>query len=390
METGKGNSGGIDIATTNLFLGGGAQISSSTFGEGNAGDLAVTVSETIELVGANRVFPSGLFADAIGGNGKSGNLIIFTEQLIVRDEAVITVGNFDQVFEGTIELLPSGMGAAGNLEINASSVEVINRGKIIADNANGIGGNLSLNADSLVLENEATISASTTAEQGQGGILALDIDNGLIVSDRSLISARADSGANGGNLTINAESIVVFPNQNNDIIANATQGNGGNIDITTNALFGIVERSSTPPNNTNDLDASSEFGLDGTIEINELDVNPVEALEELPVEVIDVTRLVAQNLCQQGQGSEFIATGKGGIAPSPNQARDGEVSEVDLVEPAILDRAEEAQETGEAKEEIVEAQGWMVNDRGILELVAYKTDFDADSPQPKKTQVCSQ
>jgi filamentous hemagglutinin family protein len=54
---------------------------------------------------------------------------------------------------------------------------------------------------------------------------------------------------------------------------------------------------------TNDLDASSEFGLDGTIEINQLDVNPAEGLEELPTSVIDVTRLIAQNLCQQLKGS---------------------------------------------------------------------------------------
>ncbi|MDJ0593919.1 MAG: hypothetical protein QNJ72_28735 [Pleurocapsa sp. MO_226.B13] len=106
-----------------------------------------------------------------------------------------------------------------------------------------------------------------------------------------------------------------------------------NIDITTNSIFGLEERSSTPENNTNDIDASSEFGLDGTVAINELDVNPVEGLEELPTEVIDVTRLIAQSLCQQGDLSEFIVTGKGGIAPSPNQPREWEVNEVDLVEP---------------------------------------------------------
>ncbi len=66
--------------------------------------------------------------------------------------------------------------------------------------------------------------------------------------------------------------------------------------MTTNALFGIEERSSTPANNINDIDASSEFGLDGTVAINELDTNPAEGLEELPKEVIDVTRLIAQSL----------------------------------------------------------------------------------------------
>ncbi len=189
----------------------------------------------------------------------------------------------------------------------------------------------------------------------------------------------------------NADFIVAFPNQNNDLIARASQGRGGNIDLTTNALFGIQERSSTPPNNTNDIDASSQFGLDGTVAIIELEVNPAEGLEELPTEVIDVTRLIAQSLCQQGDVSEFIVTGKGGIAPSPNQPREWEVSEVDLVEPASFsedgNRERSFARTGE---EIVEAQGWIINDRGIVELVAHQTSLNGSAPQLKDNNVCHQ
>ena len=404
---GVGDSGGIDITTSNLFVtqggrvsantlgrgnagtividaldtisvDGGGLILATTFGQGDAGDLTVTASESIELVGSDGEVPSGFFANTIEGSGDGGNLTIATDKLIVRDEAVITAGNFQQLV-GDREPRPPGTGAAGNLEINAGSVEVGNRGKITTDNANGIGGNLTLNADSMTLENEASVSASTIAEQGQGGIVTLDIDDSLILSDRSLISARADSGASGGNIDLKADFVIAQPNQNNDIIASATEGAGGDINITTNAIFGLEERSSTPPNNTNDIDASSEFGLDGTIQINELEVNPTEALEELPIEIIDVTGLVEQNLCQQGQGSEFVVTGKGGIAPSPTQARDGSVSEVDLVKPVPFSEVEAAtQETREARggsSEIVEAQGWVVNDRGMVELVASKTDI---------------
>ncbi|MDJ0591635.1 MAG: filamentous hemagglutinin N-terminal domain-containing protein [Pleurocapsa sp. MO_226.B13] len=401
--TGVGDSGGMDITTSNLSVTQGGLVSATTFGQGDAGNLTVTASESIELVGSSRAFPSGLFANTIEGNGNGGKLTIATDKLIVRDEAVITVGNFQELIEGSREPLPPGTGAAGNLEINAGSVEVSNQGKITADNANGIGGNLTLNADSLTIENQASISASTTADRGQGGILTLNIDDTLLMSNDSSISARADSGANGGNIDLNAELVVAFPNQNNDIIASAARGDGGNIDITTNSIFGLEERSSTPENNTNDIDASSEFGLDGTVAINELDVNPVEGLEELPTEVIDVTRLIAQSLCQQGDLSEFIVTGKGGIAPSPNQMREWEVSEVDLVEPAIS-RAGEAGgnrdsesvspfvrtgEDGEDKEKIVEAQGWIVNDRGIVELVARQTSIHSSSLQSEATHPCS-
>ena len=385
---GIGDSGGIEITTTNLSLTQGGRVTASTLGQGDAGDLTVTASESIELVGSDGEVPSGFFANTIEGSGDGGNLTIATDKLIVRDEAVITAGNFQQLV-GDREPRPPGTGAAGNLEINAGSVEVGNRGKITTDNANGIGGNLTLNADSMTLENEASVSASTIAEQGQGGIVTLDIDDSLILSDLSLISARADSGASGGNIDLKADFVIAQPNQNNDIIASATEGAGGDIDITTNAIFGLEERSSSPPNNTNDIDASSEFGLDGTIQINKLEVNPTEALEELPIEIIDVTGLVEQNLCQQGQGSEFVVTGKGGIAPSPTQARDGSVSEVDLVKPVPYFRAERAAEANSIdEEEIIEAQGWVVNDRGMVELVARKTDVNSSPAQPKSIQVC--
>ena len=399
----KGNSNDVTVTTDTLNLTDGGQINADTFGRGNGGDTIVNAQDSVNISGVGS-YASGLYANALDGSGNGGNIIIATDKLIVQDKAVVTVGNFfDQGVEGSFFLhLPSppGTGAAGNLEIQAGSVEVSDRGKITADNANGIGGNLTLNADSLTLENDASVSASTTAEEGLGGIVTLNVNDRLIMSDRSSISARADSGANGGNLTINTESIVAFPNQNNDIIASAERGNGGNIDITTNGIFGIAERSSIPPNNTNDLDASSEFGLDGTISINELDVNPTEGLEELPIEIINVARLIEDNLCQQGDSSEFIVTGKGGIAPNPSQARDSEVSEVDLVEPANhqTERRGERQFAHETtslhvadvpKEKIVEAQGWIVNDRGTVELVTYQTNHYDSPPQPKNSKSCN-
>ncbi len=309
-----GNSGGIDITTTNLSLIQGGIVTASTRGQGKAGNLTVKASDSLELVGSNGEFPSGLFANAIQGNGQGGDLNISTDRLIVRDSAVISVGNFEELVAESSELSPPGTGAAGNLEINARLVEVNNQGKITTDNANGIGGNLILNADSLILESEASISASTTADRGQGGNITLNIDDTLHMRDRSLISARADKGANGGNVNINAEFIIAAPNQNNDIIASTSQGMGGNIDITATGIFGLAARSSTPPNNTNDIDASSEFGLDGNITINAPDVGTFQEIIKAP-EIAQLQTL-GVNACARkeiNQASSFTITGKGGV-----------------------------------------------------------------------------
>ncbi len=103
-----------------------------------------------------------------------------------------------------------------------------------------------------------------------------------------------------------------------------------------------------------------------------------------------------QTLCQQARGSEFIVTGKGGVAPSPTQARDGEISQVDLVEPASFAKDEEVKARGEqpfapkeVEEKIIEAQGWIINARGMVELVAHKTDVNGSPAQPKHTKICN-
>ena len=36
----------------------------------------------------------------------------------------------------------------------------------------------------------------------------------------------------------------------------------------------------------------------------------------------------------------------------------------------------------------MEAQGWIINDRGMVELVAHKTDINGSPPQPKDGKVC--
>ena len=108
---------------------------------------------------------------------------------------------------------------------------------------------------------------------------------------------------------------------------------------------------------------------------------------------------MAQNLCQQTKDSEFIVTGKGGLAPNPTQVREGEIMEVDLVEPAsfIENGGDEEDREGrsvsgnarmEDGEEIVEAQGWIINQRGNVELIADKTDLNGSPAQPKDARVC--
>ncbi|MEM6611546.1 MAG: hypothetical protein AAF652_04695 [Cyanobacteria bacterium P01_C01_bin.72] len=76
----------------------------------------------------------------------------------------------------------------------------------------------------------------------------------------------------------------LFPDDNNDILATTKGGTEDNININVEFLFGIQAR----PNSylIDDIDASSDFGLDGKVSINVLESYPVQAVVELPVSLV--------------------------------------------------------------------------------------------------------
>ncbi|MGK7896751.1 MAG: beta strand repeat-containing protein, partial [Xenococcus sp. (in: cyanobacteria)] len=387
---GQGDAGNLIINTGKLLAENGGQISATTFSEGNAGNLTVTASESIELVGSDGEFPSGLFASAIEGNGNAGNLTIATDQLIVRDEAVVSVGNFQQVVEGGPEPRLPGSGDAGTLNIKANSIDV-NNGTITAANANGIGGELVLSTNSLNLENGAFISAETTSNIGTGGNINLNVDGTLQMRDNSLISAQATEGATGGNIDINTEFIVAFPNQNNDIIANASQGNGGNINITAEALFGIEER---PLNDiTNDINASSEFGLDGSVSIVTPDINPIQTDIQLPNNPLESGQTVAQACRSTGTAdkpSGLIVKGKGGIPRQPIEPFDSETILVDesTTNSNLQANYPEIKPIETSIGNIYPARGIIKTEDGKIILTAYATD-NLNSRTPHNSANCT-
>ena len=278
----SGISGSLTIETKRLSARDGGQVSVTSLGTGEAGDLTIRAFELVELVStsANGEIPSGLFA-ATQVAGNAGDLNIVTEQLIVRDGA----------------------------EISANS------------EGEGTGGSLFLRANSLTLDGQASIVAAT--ESNEGGNITLQIADNLTLRDNSTINAQAFGTADGGNIDIDTDFIIAFPSNGdgNDIIASAEQGRGGNINITAESVFNIKEREAIPGNGTNDIDASSEFGLDGNVSIFTPDINTLQTDIELPNNIVEPETLGA-NACSGGRGTEtssFRIKGKGGIPPLPTE-----------------------------------------------------------------------
>lgn len=428
-----GDSGRLTIETDRLVIRDGGLVSTATFAGGDGGRLSINAAESIVLSGASPAvtrdqYRSGIFASAEpAATGRVGALSITTDRLIVQDRAEISANNrglgqpgsatltaeeLDVQGGGEIRASSLGAGAGGTLRVNADSIELIGTGTIesvtvpsglaalarrsgragnlqitatdlnirdgaevsVSGTGSGAAGNLFISADQIALD-RGTIAAVT--EAGSGAEITLENSNVLLLSDHSRVTAQANNNAAGGNVTISApDGFMVGAGENNDVVANAIEGRGGNITITVQSILGLEERRSTPINNTNDIDASSEFGLPGSVTIVQPDVDPSRGLVELSTDIVDASSLIAQT-CSAGalsriNQSELIVTGRGGLPPSPDAFRTTEVMLTNwaTLPEAVSDRPVQPQPARTPLPDLVEAQGFILNAQGQIVLVA--------------------
>ena len=331
IET-SGAGGDLSISTTRLRVIDGAQIATSTSGLGDGGNLQIVAEEFIRLSGTSDTGSSGLFATALSGDGAGGNINVTTDVLEIADGATISVSNFPS--SNNSPFAP-GRGAAGNLSIAAQNI-FLDRGTISADTFTGDRGNINLQTELLFLQQNSTISTN------------------------------AQESATGGNIFINANDgfVVAVPQENNDITANAVFGDGGNVNIIAQDIIGIEPQASPTP--FSDITASSEFGIMGGVTLQTQDLTPSEEIVKLSnvLSPPQLDRGCLASVNNLATPDRFINIGRGGLIPQSGQALDGN----DLMGDVRVPRQWQEAETSE--ERPVEAQTWLVNERGKLELVA--------------------
>jgi large exoprotein involved in heme utilization and adhesion len=339
-ENSTGNGGNLAIETGRLTIVDGlSTISATSFGNGNAGSLSIG-AESIELRGFTETGRSGIFASALQGSGNGGDINIVTKNLTIADGATITASNFPSSENSTV---PAGTGQPGNISIQANSIRLETGGRIVA---------------------------ATQSAIGEGANINLQVADVISLQSDSFISAEAFSNANGGNLKIDSQFIVAFPDGNNDIIANASKGEGGNISIDAESLFGIQERSLN--DSTNDINASSNFNLDGTININTSKIDPLQGTTELPSNVVEAKQATEQTCSadREGKSNNGLAiAGRGGVTPAPDAPLSSEnISNQNPAQASIPEPIETAQG------KIQPARGIMVTKSGRIVLTAYRTN----------------
>ncbi|MEE3718162.1 filamentous hemagglutinin N-terminal domain-containing protein [Tumidithrix elongata RA019] len=369
-----GNGGEIKVTTNTFALTNKGTISTKTDGFGNAGEITV-FANTLDITSG------GKLSAATSTSGQSGNI-----NLNIRDRLNLD-GTSSGIFANTTS---SSTGKGGNIFIDPIAVSISNGAGISVNSlGTGNGGNIQLFSGSLTFSNGGFITAGTAS--GEGGNISLNVRDILLMRTGSQINTNAGGSGNGGNIDINAGFVVAVPFENSDISANAIRGRGGNINITTQGIYGLEFRPRLTP--LSDITASSDFNLNGTVTIVTPGIDPSKGLNNLPVDVSDASRLVAQSCLADSKGSKFVITGRGGVPANPSELVSG-ISLLDNLgtsnnSAAIASNPVEVK--NEIPDTIVEAQGWVVSDRGQVTLVAKApaAPSSAWSTQPKCVPVAS-
>ncbi|MBE9103576.1 S-layer family protein [Nostoc cf. edaphicum LEGE 07299] len=412
-KTGEGRGGDIRITTRALSLSNGAQLASSSDGNGNAGNIIINAQETVSLSGDDNIAFSTLDDD---GKGQGGDINITTTSLSLTNGAQLAASTFGKgnagnvnidaqditfagvgrngLFSGAFSSVESGaVGDGGNINITTGSLS-LNSGFLSASSlGEGKAGNVKVEADSIRLDQGGIVSLTTS---GNGGDIVVSAKDIFLLRRESLISTTAgiaQAGGNGGNITINTPFLVAVPNENSNITANAFKGSGGKVTINATGIFGMTVLSREDlvrllgTNDLAELDlqklpssitaiSQTSPTLNGQVTINTPDTDPSRGLIQLPSNLVDASQQIAQGCTPRGRqnASRFIATGRGGLPQSPNEPLRGRAVITGWVDlpaqaTAITDKLSTASMT-KSTDPIVEAQGWIADANGNIMLVA--------------------
>jgi filamentous hemagglutinin family protein len=241
LTAGSGRGGNINIETERLIARNDGQVLATTQGSGQAGTLTVNARESVELTGTGiDGSPSGLFTQSTGramdsNAGNADNLTVTTRRLTVRDGAAISADTFAG-------------GKGGSLTVNASeSIEVTGTSGIVPEIVPGRASPLVriVRADGRL---PSRLTAATT-DTGEAG--SVTINTGLLrVRDGASVAVDGSRGTgSAGNLKVTASNIRL---DRGTITAETRSGDFGNINLQVSNFLQMRDNSNITVTATGD------------------------------------------------------------------------------------------------------------------------------------------
>ncbi len=256
-----GDAGSVSLTANQVALGGGARIDSSTSSPGKGGPITVTAANGVTLTGPS----TGLFSETTAG-GEGGAITVTGSQVQMLNNATISASG-------------SGPGNSGKITVNAgTSLRMV----------------------------DSTIKTKSLIASG-GDIDVFATESVHLTNSQINTSVAGGTATVGGNITIDPNFVIL---QNSQILAQAFAGTGGNITIVAGTFL-------ADPNST--VNASSERGISGTVDIRSPVTNLSETLAQLPDTGIQVAALLGER-CAANVSSHFsslVQAGNEGLPQTP-------------------------------------------------------------------------
>lgn len=351
--SGPGDGAMVKVQAGRLTLTGEARIDTNSVGAGRGGDITVTASEALEMVGQETT-TTGITSNALR-QGAGGRVVVSAPVVRLENGRIQAVGNESsagrsgevEVWGGTITLTRGarissssfGAGQGGSVTVAATeAILIADANSRIASEANdsGAGGNLHIRAKHITLRNGGTITASsadspagnidiqveetfrsqhsqvtTASTRSGGGTISLKAGRLVRLSDSRITTSVQGGEDNAGNLRLEAPLVIL---ESSDIIARASMGNGGRIDIQARQVF-LADP-------TSQVDASSlEGGIDGEVDI-QASVSSISGLV-VPLPAVFASaatfvRTACPTRLHEGIVSTLVERGHDGVPVAPD------------------------------------------------------------------------
>lgn len=334
-EEAVGNGGTIAITARSLSLTDGARLSTSTAGEGNAGQIQVNVTDTVYLSGVFSVFSpedgslqaiasSGFFTNTEAGSiGVGGDIQVTANQLQISDGAVlsartrnefaggniaIAVNTLDITGGGQILTESSSLGAAGNIAIAATgNVNIAGSDPSYFDRLNLLVAQFPEADASLLIDVDGSNSgiyanAKDSSAPGSGQIAIAA--GSIAIADGAVLETNTAGAGIAGDITIDASNTIAIVNSriSSDAVAdNSTTtpiefatGLSGNISITGRNLVSIVGSSINSISNNDATETGFSVmrieSLEGSVELDRATLSTTNFGSELAGDIFIVAR----------------------------------------------------------------------------------------------------
>ncbi len=325
---GSGNGGYLRVIADDLSLRHASYLSSAAHGSGKAGNIEVTVTNTLLMKGRNDVpysVPTALgdptppevyttgnntiasfaYPESQGG----GQITIRAGKLEMHDDAFIKATNYAQTgtaghvsvtadtillrsgaqikndnFQDTARVLV-GEGDSGDLDITVGKIDIAGGGEVHAHSAlstdtygPGRGGNINVTAEELVLHDGGAIISRSLGE-GDAGHININSDS-ITLNNAGTISTEA-ANAGGGQIEMYADGLLRADNSQITTSVQNGAGNGGDLDIA--AQFVVQDRAPITARAVEGDGGNIQIATKGIYQFGGASVNPIDASSKFGV-----------------------------------------------------------------------------------------------------------